>query len=79
MTLGIVNDISSNVDADFLMPSMTRFGENPPMKWKKVKQEMMKTYPIFTPRKGRCSLKGDADSNRMSRKRIDQLENVRFI
>ena len=52
MTLGIVNDRSANVDADFLMPSMTRFGEDPPMKWRKVKKRMSGTYPLFRPRNG---------------------------
>lgn len=52
MTLGIVNDVSSNVDADFLMPSLTRFGEEPPIKWSKIKKKMKDTYPIFSPEKG---------------------------
>lgn len=80
MTLGIVNDISSNVDADFLMPSMTKFGENPPMKWKKVKQEMMKTYPIFTPRKGSvASLEGGMQTLIDSlEQKLEQFENVRI-
>ena len=52
MTLGIVNDVSRNVDADFLMPSMTRFGHEPPIKWSKVKRKMAQTYPLFTPQKG---------------------------
>ena len=52
MTLGIVNDVSRNVDADFLMPSMTRFGENPPTKWSKIKKMMKQSYPLFSPRKG---------------------------
>ena len=52
MTLGIVNDVSRNVDADFLMPSMTRFGENPPIKWSKIKKMMKQSYPLFSPRKG---------------------------
>lgn len=59
MTLGIVNDVSMNVDADFLMPSMTRFGDEPPIKWSKVKRKMVQTYPMFTPNKGAtASLKG---------------------
>ena len=59
MTLGIVNEVSSNVDADFLMPSMTKFGENPPIKWSKIKKKMVKTYPLFQPRKGSvASFKG---------------------
>ena len=52
MTLGIVNEVSDNVDADFLMPNLTKFGENPPIKWSKVKKMMKSTYPIFVPRKG---------------------------
>lgn len=78
MTLGIVNDTSANVDADFLMPSMTKFGENPPIKWKKVKQEMQQTYPIFTPRKGSiASLEGGMET--LVQALVDQLhkhENV---
>ena len=52
MTLGIVNEISANVDADFLMPSLTKFGDEPPIKWSKIKKKMAETYPLFQPRKG---------------------------
>ncbi len=52
MTLGIVNDRSAHVDADFLMPSLTRFGTEPPVKWKRVKNMMNGTYPLFTPKSG---------------------------
>ncbi len=52
MTLGIVNDRSAHVDADFLMPSLTRFGTEPPVKWKRVKDMMNGTYPLFTPKPG---------------------------
>ena len=52
MTLGIVNDRASNVDADFLMPSMTRFGEEPPIKWTRIKHKMKNTYPLFQPKNG---------------------------
>ena len=52
MTLGIVNEKSANVDADFLMPSLTKFGDEPPIKWSKIKKKMAKTYPLFSPRKG---------------------------
>ena len=52
MTLGIVNDRSAHVDADFLMPSLTRFGTEPPVKWKRVKNMMNGTYPLFTPKPG---------------------------
>ena len=52
MTLGIVNDTSAHVDADFLFPSLTRFGPNPPIKWSSIKKKMRDTYPLFTPKKG---------------------------
>ncbi len=52
LTLGIVNDTSENVDADFLMPSMTSFGPQPPIKNSKLKKKINQSYPIFTPRKG---------------------------
>ena len=52
MCLGIVNDTSENVDADFLFPSLTRFGENPPIKKSKLNKLISETYPIFTPKKG---------------------------
>ena len=52
MTLGIVNERSANVDADFLMPSLTKFGDEPPIKWSKIKKMMAETYPLFQPRKG---------------------------
>lgn len=52
LTLGIVNDTADNVDADFLMPSMTNFGSNPPIKKSKLSKKILQTYPIFTPTKG---------------------------
>ncbi len=55
MCLGIVNDTSENVDADFLFPSMTRFGSNPPLKRSKLKKLIHGTYPIFTPKRGTIS------------------------
>ena len=63
MTLGIVNDLAAHVDADFLMPSMTRFGPEPPVKWKAVKKDMTATYPLFTPGKGAtASFEGGMDT-----------------
>lgn len=80
MTLGIVNDVSMNVDADFLMPSMTHFGEEPPIKWSKVKRKMEQTYPLFTPKKGStASLEGGMQTlvdGLVSA--LESLENVRF-
>lgn len=52
MTLGIVNDTSQNVDADFLMPAMTRFGDQPPMKASLLKKKINRSYPLFTPKTG---------------------------
>ncbi len=51
-TLGIVNDIADNVDADFLMPSITKFGKNPPISKRKLRKKIQDSYPIFTPAKG---------------------------
>lgn len=52
MTLGIVNDMSHNVDADFLMPGLTKFGPNPPIGKRKLKKEINKSYPLFVPEPG---------------------------
>lgn len=52
MTLGIVNDESSMVDADFLFPTITQFGPQPPIKNRTLTKKMSKTYPLFSPRKG---------------------------
>ena len=52
LTLGIVNDTAENVDADFLMPSLTKFGPNPPIKKSKLNKKILQSYPIFTPVKG---------------------------
>ena len=52
LCLGIVNDTSENVDADFLLPSLTRFGDNPPIKRAKLTKLIADSYPIFTPKRG---------------------------
>lgn len=52
MCLGIVNDTSENVDADFLFPALTRFGQNKTIKKSALKNQISKSYPIFTPQKG---------------------------
>lgn len=58
-TLGIVNDTSDNVDADLLIPSITKFGDNPPVSKRKLKRMMRDTYPIFKPTKrGLASIEG---------------------
>ena len=63
LCLGIVNDVSANVDADFLLPSLTRFGPNPPIKKSKLTKMINASYPIFTPKKGSiASLRGGMQS-----------------
>ena len=52
LCLGIVNDTSDNVDADFLLPSLTRFGDNPPIKRAKLTKLIADSYPLFTPKRG---------------------------
>ena len=52
LCLGIVNDTSENVDADFLLPSLTRFGDNPPIKRAKLTKLIADSYPLFTPKRG---------------------------
>ena len=59
LCLGIVNDTANNVDADFLMPSLTKYGSNPPIKKSKLRKLIAKSYPIFSPRPGSiASLEG---------------------
>ena len=52
MTLGIVNDVSNAVDADFLMPAFTKFGDEPPISARKLRNKIEKTYPLFRPEPG---------------------------
>jgi hypothetical protein len=52
LCLGIVNDTADNVDADFLMPSLTKFGNEPPLKKSKLRKLIAQSYPIFIPRRG---------------------------
>ena len=52
LCLGIVNETSDNVDADFLLPSLTKFGDNPPIKRAKLSKLINTSYPIFTPKRG---------------------------
>ena len=52
LCLGIVNDTADNVDADFLMPSLTKFGNEPPVKKSKLRKLIAQSYPIFIPRRG---------------------------
>lgn len=78
LTLGIVNDTAENVDADFLMPSMTNFGSNPPIKKSKINKKILQTYPIFTPRKGSiASLEGGMETlTRAIEKELLESKNV---
>ena len=78
LTLGIVNDTAENVDADFLMPSMTDFGPKPPIKKSKLNRKILQTYPIFTPRKGSiASLEGGMETLiKAIREKLDESKNV---
>ena len=81
MCLGIVNDTSENIDADFLFPSLTKFGQNPPIKKSKLNKLISQTYPLFTPKKGTiASLEGGMQT--LVDALVDQiskLENVTIV
>tara|TARA_Y100000768_G_scaffold3156_1_gene2323 strand:- start:14048 stop:15304 length:1257 start_codon:yes stop_codon:yes gene_type:complete len=75
LTLGIVNDTAINVDADFLMPSVTKFGDNPPVKKSKLASLVAKSYPLFTPKKGTiASLDGGMIT--LTKALIERLNNM---
>jgi len=75
LTLGIVNDTALNVDADFLMPSVTKFGDNPPVKKSKLASLVAKSYPLFTPKKGTiASLDGGMIT--LTKALIERLNNM---
>lgn len=52
ITLGIVNQYSHEVDADFLFPTMTKFGQGPNLGSRRLVKKIRTTYPLFTPKKG---------------------------
>lgn len=81
MTLGIVNDTSENVDADFLFPSLTKFGMEPSWKWKEIRKRMEQSYRIFTPKRGTiASLDGGMSTLIESlEEKIKQLENISIV
>jgi len=81
LTLGIVNTTSEHVDADFLMPSMTRFGPSPPPKSSKWKKKIKDSYPLFTPEKGAvASFDGGMQTlvNALQNK-LESLDNVTIL
>ncbi len=81
LTLGIVNDTAENVDADFLMPSMTNFGGSAPIKKSKLKPLISKSYPLFTPKKGLiASLEGGMETLVTALgDRLTNMSNVKVI
>ena len=81
MTLGIVNDTAENVDADFLFPSLTKFGNEPPRKWRDIKKKIQLSYPIFTPKSGSvASLEGGMETlTNTLIDRINELDNISVI
>ena len=81
LTLGIVNTTSEHVDADFLMPSMTRFGPTPPMNGSKLKKQIAASYPLFTPEKGAvASFNGGMQTLvHALQNQLESLDNVTII
>ena len=81
MTLGIVNQYSENVDADFLFPSLTKFGDNPPLGSRRLAKKIRDTYPLFTPNRGsfgsfEC---GMTDLTDKLARELDEMPNVSII
>lgn len=57
--LGIVNDVAANVDADFLVPSLTGFGAGPTLSKWEMRRKIKASYPLFVPKRGSiASLEG---------------------
>ena len=81
MCLGIVNDNSDNVDADFLFPGLTRFGGPSPLKKSKLRKMISESYPIFTPKKGTiASIDGGMNEIVTAlHNQISKLDNVKII
>jgi len=52
MTHGIVNAPAADVDADLLMPTMAKFGDEPPMSRRALARAVRSTYPGWTPQRG---------------------------
>jgi len=52
MTHGIVNAPAADVDADLLMPTMAKFGDEPPMRRRALARAVRSTYPGWTPQRG---------------------------
>tara|TARA_B100000575_G_scaffold106589_1_gene84906 strand:- start:8422 stop:9708 length:1287 start_codon:yes stop_codon:yes gene_type:complete len=81
MTLGIVNQYSENVDADFLFPSLTKFGDNPPLGSRRLAKKISDTYPLFTPnRRSFGSFEcGMTDLTDKLARELDEMPNVSII
>ena len=81
LTLGIVNDTAENVDSDFLMPALTKFGPKLPIKKSKLNSLIKKSYPLFTPKKGSlASLEGGMQTliSELENK-LSSMSNVKII
>jgi len=81
MCLGIVNDTSENVDADFLFPGLTRFGASAPVKKSKLKKLISDSYPMFSPKNGTiASIDGGMSKLTEELKvKISELDNVKIV
>lgn len=81
MCLGIVNDTSENVDADFLFPGLTRFGASAPVKKSKLKKLISDSYPMFSPKNGTIA-SIDGGMSRLTEEikvKISELDNVKIV
>lgn len=78
LCLGIVNDRASNVDADFLIPSITGLGGKPPLPSALLRRKIKSTYPIFTPKNGTLASFQDGMSTLIESltEKLESLENV---
>ena len=76
--LGIVNDVGANVDADFLVPSLTKFGTGVTSTNLRLRRKIKASYPIFVPRRGSfASLKdGMHTLVQALEKKLNDMDNV---
>ena len=76
--LGIVNDVAANVDADFLVPSLTKFGAGPTLSKWRLRRKINASYPLFVPKRGSiASLEGGMQMLVQTlAKKLNEMNNV---
>ena len=76
--LGIVNDVAANVDADFLVPSLTKFGAGPTLSKWRLRRKINASYPLFVPKRGSiASLEGGMQMLVQTlAKKLNEINNV---